>query len=214
MPSPSVAANTEGLGVLGGTFDPIHLGHLIIAERVREALQLSRVLFVPSARPPHKLGDPVTDAHHRLRMTDLAVAPNAHFAASRMELDRQGPSFTIETIRQLRAQGHDSIAFIMGADSLLDLPKWRQPDDILRECQVVAVARPGFDAAHVASALGPTRAAKVKLVEVPLIGISSTDIRERVATGRSIRYLVPEPVEEYIRGHSLYDREVGSENDE
>ena len=192
------------LGVLGGTFDPIHLGHLILGEQVREQLGLDRVLFVPSARPPHKLGDRIADAEHRLAMVELAVTSNPHFAVSRRELDRVGPSYTITTIKELRSQGHGQVYFVLGADAVLDLRSWREPDELLRACQVVAAARPGFDLSRISRALGAERASRVRVLDIPQIEISSTDLRQRVAAGRSLRYLVPDAVGDYIAEKGLY----------
>jgi nicotinate-nucleotide adenylyltransferase len=191
------------IGVLGGTFDPIHVGHLLLAERAREAFDLPTVMFIPSGRPPHKCDD-VTSAQQRWEMTCLATASNPQFSVSRRELDREGPSFTIITLRELAAEGYAPIYFLTGADTVLEMPTWRQPDDILNESRVVAAARPGADLSRLTQCLGPQRAAKVTVLHLEALDISSTEIRRRVAEGRSIKYLVPESVEAYILGNGLY----------
>jgi nicotinate-nucleotide adenylyltransferase len=192
------------LGVLGGTFDPIHLGHLVLAERAREAFSLPTILFIPSGRPPHKPCSEVSQAERRWEMACLATASNPHFAVSRRELDREGPSFTILTLRELAAEGYGPIYFITGADTVLEMPTWRQPDDILAESRVVAASRPGEDLGHLPERLGAQRAAKVTILPLEALDISSTGIRRRVAAGLSIKYLVPEAVEAYILGNGLY----------
>lgn len=192
------------IGVLGGTFDPIHMGHLVLAERAREAFCLPTVLFIPSGHPPHKPLRAISSAEQRWEMACLATASNPHFAVSRRELDREGPSFTILTLRELASEGYEPIYFITGADAVLEMPTWRQPDDILAECRVVAASRPGSDLRQLAQRLGPERAARITLLPLEALDISSTDIRRRVAQGRSIKYLVPEPVEAYILGNGLY----------
>ncbi len=198
------AAGAAPLGILGGTFDPIHYAHLLLAEHAREQLGLSRVVFIPSARPPHKLDSPVTEPGHRYEMARLATASNPYFEVSRREMDRHGPSYSITTIREIAAETGASVYFIVGADSVLDMVHWRQPDDILSEAHVATAGRPGFDMSRIPEALGPERAGKVQVFHAPLSNVSSTMIRERVAHGQSIRYMVPESVEQYIRQHDLY----------
>jgi len=194
----------RSVGVLGGTFDPIHNAHLLLAEQAREQFGLSRVLLLPSAHPPHKLNDGVTQAEHRYEMVVQAIADHPHFDVSRIELDRAGPSFTITTIRELKQAGLGEVYFITGADSILEMATWREPDSILAEAHVVAAPRPGFDIARAREALGPERLAKVRMFDCPLMDISSTEIRRRVATGRSIRYMAPDCVAEYVRRCHLY----------
>jgi nicotinate-nucleotide adenylyltransferase len=207
-PAPEGPAAVTGgrvrAGVLGGTFDPIHHAHLFIAEQAREQLGLEYTVFVPSCQPPHKLHDPLTSAEHRLAMTTLAVADNPAFRVSRLELDRPGPSYTIDTLRALRAGGLAEPHFILGADAVLEMGSWYQPAAILREFEVVAVAREGSDLGRLEEALGAELAARVRVLEVPLLEISATEIRRRVREGRSIRYLTPPAVVEYIARHGLY----------
>jgi nicotinate-nucleotide adenylyltransferase len=192
---------------MGGTFDPIHYAHLFIAEQAREQLGLEQILFIPSCHPPHKLHDPLTDAEHRFAMAVLAVADNPAFSASRLELDRPGPSYTLDTLRALRARGVAEPHFIAGADAVLEMGSWYQPEAILREFQVVAVAREGYDLGLLDEALGADLAARVRVLRVPLLDVSATDIRRRVRAGRSIRYLTPPSVAAYIAEHGLYQPE-------
>lgn len=200
----ATVAGAEPIAVLGGTFDPIHHGHLLIAEHAREALGVSRVLFIPSARPPHKLDEPVTPARDRLHMTLLGTAGNPRFHVSARELERAGPSYSITTIRELKAEGHAEVFFLIGADSALELHTWWEPEAILREATVAVVPRPGFDMRRVGETLGKDRAGRLLMLKAPCMDISSTEIRARVAAGQSITYLVPPAVEDYIMKRQLY----------
>ncbi len=188
------------IGIFGGTFDPVHIGHLVVAERVAEAEQLARVLFLPAGRPPHKQGRTFAPAADRLAMVERAVAGNPRFAVSAIELESDGPSFTIDTVRRLKAEGASHLALILGADSLVELGTWRRPEALLGECRVIVVERPGFD---LAGAL-PAFRQSAHMIDAPRLDISSSDIRARVRAGLSIRYLVPEAVREYIAEHGLY----------
>ncbi|QBS36949.1 nicotinate-nucleotide adenylyltransferase [Thermaerobacter sp. FW80] len=197
------------LGVLGGTFDPIHIGHLVAAEAARTHFGLDRVLFVPAGRPPHKDPAAVTEAEHRYRMTVLATAGNPHFYTTRLELDREGPSYTIDTLRQLSAMAgpRATVYFIAGADSVITLPSWRGGLSLLDVCRLIVVTRPGLPGAALQrflDALPAARRSRVHVLPIPEIGISSTELRERVAAGRSIRYLVPAAVEDYVYKYGLY----------
>ena len=200
--APSEASGA--LGYLGGTFDPVHYGHLLLAELAREQFGLHRVLLIPSARPPHKLTRMVSAPEHRLRMAELAIQGNPAFEVSRCEIDREGPSYTITTIRELRAATGRDIVFITGADSVLDMHLWREPRAILTEANVVTYPRPGCDLDRVQETLGPDLARRVLTVRGPMLSLSSTEIRARVSGGLTIRYMVPESVEEYITAHGLY----------
>ena len=197
------------LGILGGTFDPIHHGHLLIAEEAREALGLERVLLVPAAVPPHKPGQPVTDASHRLAMVELAIAGNHAFEASRVEIDRGGASYTVETLRGLRAHrdgGASDPWFILSAEAFAQFETWREPDEILRLCRLAVVPRAGFetpDAAWVGARF-PGREDRVRFLSGPLLPISGSVVRRRAAAGWSVRYLVPDAVARYIDEHRLY----------
>jgi nicotinate-nucleotide adenylyltransferase len=195
------------VGILGGTFDPIHYAHLAIAEQAREQLGLPEVLFVPAAQPVHKRAGQVAAAEHRARMIELAIADNAHFRLSRIELDRGGPSYTVETLRQLRAERPaDELVFIVSVEAARQLPAWREPLAIVDMARIAIVPRLGYAAIDRAW-LGEQfadRADRFELVDAPELGHSSSDIRRRVRAGLSIRYLVPPAVDEHIRRHALY----------
>jgi nicotinate-nucleotide adenylyltransferase len=193
------------LGLFGGTFDPIHLGHLILAEQCREACGLERVWFVVAGSPPHKPGGR-TAVEHRLEMARLAVAGHPAFEVSEIEASRPGPHYSIDTLRAVRSERPgDELFFLIGADSLTDLPTWRQPDQIARLATIVVVNRPGIDPVAPASLpdYGPD-AFPFRSVTVPPIGIASNDLRRRLAEGRSVRYMVPRAVEAYIDAQGLY----------
>lgn len=196
------------IGILGGTFDPIHYGHLVAAENVRHHFGLQRVFFVPAGHPPHKEGREVTAGDHRYMMAVLATVSNPHFFVSRLELDRPGPSYTIGTLRTFRHEypGAD-IHFVTGVDAILDLPTWEEPEALLNLARFVAVARPGyptgrFEAFH--RSLAPFLPDRVAYLEIPELAISSSDLRLRVREGRPITYLVPEAVASYIHKQGLY----------
>ncbi|MDG3002538.1 nicotinate-nucleotide adenylyltransferase [Paludisphaera mucosa] len=193
------------LGLFGGTFDPIHMGHLILAEQCREACGLDRVWFVVANEPPHKRGAKRSGVHHRLEMARLAIAGNAAFEVSDIEANRSGPSYSVDTLEQIRAERpEDELFFLIGGDSLVDLPTWREPDRIARLATIVVVNRPGSGAdAPPADSLGPD-ARTLEFVTIPPIGIASHDVRGRLRDGRSIRYMVPRSVEAYIDAHALY----------
>lgn len=194
------------LGLLGGTFDPIHIGHLVLAEAAAEELRLDLVLFVPAGNPPHKQGRAITAASHRLRMVELAVAGNPRFAVSTVDLSRSGPSYTADTLALIQGQYPNSrLFFITGADALLEMPTWHKPEEILSRCEVAGASRPGFDLKCLeTSALYHQYSSRIHLFSAPLLDISSTNLRQRVACGMSIRYLVPDGVYEYIHRHGLY----------
>lgn len=199
------------LGILGGTFDPVHHGHLSIAEEAREALGLERVLFVPAAQPPHKAGRVASSAADRLAMVELAIAGNPWFAASRMELDRPGPSYSVDTIAALaadaRAAGREpDLVFIMSGETLRELPDWRDPERILDLCRVAVVPRGGYETPDPAwiAARFPGREARIIVLPGPLLAVSGSVVRARAAAGRSIRYLVPDAVARHIVDHALY----------
>jgi nicotinate-nucleotide adenylyltransferase len=192
------------LGIMGGTFDPIHYGHLVAAAEARHVFELDRVTFVPSRQPPHKREAPAAGGEHRYAMTVAATCSNPRFDASRIELERAGPSYTLDTLRALRAVDPTAeLFFITGADAVRELRTWRQPEQLVELCRFVAVTRPGYDLDGLERDLGALARA-VSAIEAPGVDISSTQIRERVAQGRSIKYLTPEPVEVYIAKHGLY----------
>jgi nicotinate-nucleotide adenylyltransferase len=190
------------LGIFGGTFDPIHLGHLILAECCREQCALDRVWFVPAGSPPHK---PIgrTAVEHRLEMLRIAVAGHSAFEVSEIEALGTGPSYSFETLEQIHnARPGDELFFLIGADSLVDLPSWRRPERIFELATLVVVNRPGVGAPAVFP-LGSEERTIVQVV-IPQIGIASHDVRRRIAEGRTIRYQVPRGVETYIHANGLY----------
>jgi nicotinate-nucleotide adenylyltransferase len=195
------------LGVFGGSFDPVHLGHLVLAESAREALGLEQVLFIPARISPLKSQQPSAAPRERLEMLRLAVAGHAQFKVSDLELQRQGPSYTVDTLRQLAQdrQG-DELVLLIGADSLTDLPAWSEPQEILRLARVAAVNRGRTPPVLPPDLLrlAPGAHERIQLVSMPAIDISATDLRQRVATGRSIRFLTPRAVELFIQQHRLY----------
>jgi nicotinate-nucleotide adenylyltransferase len=195
------------IGVMGGTFDPIHLGHLAIGEEAREALSLDVVLFVPAGQPPHKPAGSVTSVEHRLAMVELAIAGNPAFELSRIEVERPGPSYTVDTVEAL-ADDADDLVLILSAETLGELPSWHEPERLVAAARMAVVPREGYpapDPAWLAEAF-PGRDVRVDYLEGPRLGLSSTAIRARVAAGRSIRYLVPDMVGAYIADKQLYRR--------
>jgi nicotinate-nucleotide adenylyltransferase len=193
------------LGLFGGTFDPIHLGHLILAEQCREACGLDRVWFVVAGSPPHKRSDR-TSVAHRLEMVRIAIAGHPSFEVSDIEAKRPGPHYSVETIEAVgRERPGDDLFFLIGADSLADLSSWREPERIARLATIVVVNRPGFDQVDLAGLpdFGPG-SRRLQAVTIPSIGIASNDLRFRLAGGRSIRYMVPRGVEAYIETQGLY----------
>lgn len=194
-------------GILGGTFDPIHYGHLVLAEKAREAFQLDKVIVVPAAIPPHKIGEVATEAQHRLKMVELAIQESPWFEVSTVELDREGLSYSIDTIRELKKSFGDEAALIMGFDSLLELYTWKNYRSILDETNIITAFRPGYpiltDDQNWPSFLEPYRH-KILILEAPLLDISSTWIRVELMFGRSVKYLVPDPVIDYIITNGLY----------
>jgi nicotinate-nucleotide adenylyltransferase len=198
------------LGIVGGTFDPVHYGHLVSAEEARVQFALDQVLFVPNRYPPHKTLAEVTAPEHRYSMTLMATVTNRYFGVSRIEIDRPGPSYTIDTLLALR-QDHaaQDLFYITGADAILQVVRgeWERSADLLTLCQFIAASRPGFQlqADELARRNVTGRILEnVHVMEIPALAISSTDIRARVAAGRPIKYLLPDAVETYIIKHGLY----------
>jgi nicotinate-nucleotide adenylyltransferase len=196
------------IGVLGGTFDPVHLGHLFIAEEARVTLDLSEILLVPAGQPLLKPAHPITPAEHRLQMLRLAIADIPHFTVLTIEIERNGPSYSVDTIAELRGQygSGAEIFFILGWDSLAQLAEWREPSRIIKMCYLVAVPRPGCQRPNlkVLETAAPGISQRVVFLEKPQIDISASAIRELVARGKPINHLVPEPVAEYIIKRKLY----------
>jgi nicotinate-nucleotide adenylyltransferase len=213
----SVRMGPMRIGILGGTFDPVHVGHLIIAETVRDEMRLDKVLFIPAATPPHKQNRPVTDAAHRLEMIRLAVEGNAAFEASDVEIKRGGVSYSIETIEGLRAQAGDAAGFffIVGADTVPELATWKDIDHLVHLCTFVVVARPGFRIENLLGekiGLAPDVRQRIlrHFIDAVRVDISSTELRARLAEGKSVRYRLPAAVEGYIRAKGLYGTKKGT----
>jgi nicotinate-nucleotide adenylyltransferase len=200
-------ASPARLGILGGTFDPVHHGHLVAAQEAWHQLALDRVIFVPASVPPHKPNQAISAAHHRLRMLELAIEGHSQLALSRVDLDRPGPCYTTDMLRLLRAQWGDGpvFFFIEGADSLADIAGWHQPREILDACELAVVRRPGvvLDLPSLERSL-PGLTARLHWVQMPWLDISSSDLRARVCDGRPISFLVPPAVEKYVQRHRLY----------
>jgi len=197
------------IGLMGGTFDPIHVGHLVTAEEARQQFDLDYVVFVPTGIPPHKDEQSISLPEHRFLMTSLAVMSNPSFFVSRLEIDKEGPAYTIDTVRHFACgkEPGPEIFFITGADAILEIFTWKDYEDLLRLCTFIAVSRPGYSLDHFYESLErscPEMKHKVHLLEIPALAVSSTFIRERVALSKTIKYLTPEPVEQYIRKHGLY----------
>lgn len=202
---------SQGIALFGGTFDPIHHGHLIVARAVAEQLDCERVVFVPAPNPPHKMGSDLSDAAHRLEMAKLAIAGEPRFEVSDIELRRSGPSYTILTVQAYRQTiGPDvPLAWIVGGDSLSELHTWYRVGELVDLCRIVTAVRPGYetpDLSVLRQRLGDGQIARLvgDILTTPRIDISSTDIRRRIREGRSVRYLLPEPVIEYLNTHKLY----------
>ena len=198
------------IGIFGGTFDPVHLGHLLLAESAREQRGLDEVWFVPAAEPPHKRNCRRTEARHRVEMLKLAVGGHEAFRVCELEIERGGVSFTVETLEQIgRSHPEATLFLLVGADTLADLPNWREPARVCELALPTAVGRPGSpppDVAVLGALVTAARLAEIEAaaVEMPLVGISATDLRSRAASGRSLRYRTPRAVERYIETHGLY----------
>lgn len=206
-------------GILGGTFDPPHLGHLVLAQEALIRLALDRVWFIPTGAPPHKPDRRVSSHDDRRAMVERAIAGDARFAMSAIELERDGPSYSVDTVRQLRREWGENVVmcFIMGWDMLTYLPQWRQPEQVVATVdRIAATQRPGFAAdpgeiRQIERSL-PGLAEKLTILAAPQVDVSSTEIRQRVASGVPIRYLVSDSVRSYIEEHGLYRSDNPSES--
>jgi nicotinate-nucleotide adenylyltransferase len=201
------------VGVLGGTFDPIHIAHLAIAEEARETLGLAKVLFIPAAMPPHKVDRPVSDPEHRMAMVELAIADNPAFEASRIELGRTGPSYTVDTLQALASDGVD-LVLILSVEAFRDLRAWHLPERILELARLAVAPRDGFPDAN-RSFLAehfPGFEDRATFLGGPRLRLSASELRERAANGRSLRYLVPDAVAAYIGDHALYSDPIWRKN--
>jgi nicotinate-nucleotide adenylyltransferase len=196
------------IGVLGGTFDPVHNGHLILADVAGEQLNLTEILFIPAGQPWLKTERIITPAQHRLQMLRLALDDSPQFRISEMEIERPGPTYTIDTINALKKSlnADDELFFILGQDNLMQIPQWHDASDLIKLCYLAAAPRPGVKKPDL-KALEveiPGIKLRVMLMKEPKVDINATDIRERVAKGLSVRHLVPEPVNRYIKEQKLY----------
>ena len=201
------------IGILGGTFDPIHVAHLAIAEEAREALGLAKVVFIPAAMPPHKVDRPVSEPRHRLAMVELAIADNPAFEASRVEMDRTGPSYTADTLERLAVDGSD-LVLILSAEAYRELRTWHEPQRILELARLAVVPRDGFpDAsrAYLAEHF-PGFEDRATFLTGPRLRLSASELRDRASNGRSLRYLVPDAVAAYIGDHALYSDPLWRKN--
>ncbi len=198
------------IGILGGTFDPPHIGHLVLGEYAAEALDLKQVLFVPAADPPHKIAVHKSPVAHRLAMLQIALADNPRFAISRVDIDRPGPHYSLDTVKIIQqAHADTELYFVMGGDSLRDLPTWHRPEQLIEHCRLAVMERPGTDA-HPAmhDPILPGLAERVVMVNAPMLQIASSSIVPRLQQGRSVRYLVPDGVLAYIHEQGLYRKSI------
>lgn len=193
------------LGIMGGTFDPIHYGHLFVAEEARAIFGLEKVLFVPNGNPPHKKDYAITSARHRFAMTQIATAENPFFQCSSIEQERDGPSYTYETLALLRKEysGHE-LYYITGVDAVSDILSWKRHEEVIGNAKFIAATRPGFDPEALKQRLPEAYMNRIYLLRTTAIGTSSTDIRERVRTNLPVRYLTSDGVLDYIRRQNLY----------
>jgi len=200
------------LGIFGGTFDPVHFGHLVLAEQCLEQCRLDQVWFVPAGVPPHKLAQTIAPGKARAEMLDLAVAGHDRFRVDRREVNRSGPCYTVETLAELHSEDPSrELFFLLGADSLVEFSTWREPGQIVKLAQLAVVNRGGGtppDLDMLGRSIGPLAESRIRIVTIPGIDISSSDIRRRVRESKSIRYMTPRAVECYIQTHKLYE-EVG-----
>ncbi|WP_313524729.1 nicotinate-nucleotide adenylyltransferase [Anaerotignum sp.] len=202
--------NCKSIAIMGGTFDPIHNGHLVTAEAVRHRFNVDKVVFIPTGRPAHKTQEQVTHNEHRYLMTVLATMRNENFEVSRIEIDRPGVTYTIDTIEMLKkmCQPDVRLYFITGADAIHQIMHWKEPERLLSLCDFVAVTRPGYDRASLFGDIREIRekfASRIHFMEVPALAISSSDIRDRAKRGAPIKYLLPQAVEDYIHKFCLYE---------
>lgn len=197
---------TQRVGIFGGTFDPPHIGHLILADHAIETLDLDELLFVPAADPPHKKNQTRLPIEHRLAMLQIILIEDNRFTLSRVDIDRPGPHFAVETVSIIQEQYPGAeVYFVMGADSLRDLPKWDRPQQLIQLCKLAVIPRPNIRVSpDMHEAVIPGLAQRVVMLDEPLIQISSTGVVEKLNQGRSVRYLVPDPVRSYIEQHNLY----------
>ena len=194
------------LGVMGGTFDPIHHGHLLTAEEALQQFELAEVVFLPTGQPWMKADRVVSAPEDRYLMVVIATASNPRFSVSRLEIERDGPTYTVDTLKELQAERGDvELYFVTGADAMLEILEWKDPDEVLAQAHFIAATRPGYDLARFQERAQSSHP-NISVMDIPALAISSTDIRRRVEEGEPIRYLVPEGVQTYIEKASLYRR--------
>lgn len=197
------------IGIMGGTFDPIHFGHLVIANEVLDKYNMDKIIFIPAGNPPHKKVARAT-SWHRYLMTNIATLSNEKFVVSDIEIKTSGKSYTINTVRQLLIEYENTeFYFITGIDAIIDLPNWYETEMLLKLCKFIAVSRPGYSTSEIEEKLSKIKNkydGQIELLQVPMLQISSTNIRERIKIGRSVKYLLPETVEDYIVKNNLYMR--------
>ncbi|WP_427339004.1 nicotinate-nucleotide adenylyltransferase [Caloranaerobacter sp. DY30410] len=201
--------NLKRIGIMGGTFDPIHIGHLVIAEEIRNEFKLDKIIFIPAGNPPHKDNKKITSARHRYIMTLLATISNPHFEVSTIEIEKKETTYTIDTIKTLRKACNNNVElyFITGADSILELHTWKNIGELLKLCNFIAATRPGFEIAKLERKIQEINneyGANIYPTIVTALQISSTEIRTRIKEGRTVKYLLPEMVEKYIYKNNLY----------
>jgi nicotinate-nucleotide adenylyltransferase len=194
------------IGVLGGTFDPPHYGHLILADFATDWLQLDKLMFVPAGDPPHKHGAVRASAAHRLAMLECAIADEPRYTISHVDLERPGPHYTVDMVRILQTEEPQAEwYFVMGGDALRDLPTWSRPDELIQLCKLAVMQRPNLHVhGHMHDAVLPGLAERVVFIDAPLIGIAARDVARWIAEGRSVRYLMPPAVHLYVQEHGLY----------
>ncbi len=205
-----MTVTAKRIGISGGTFDPIHLGHLIIAQEIKETMNLDKIIFIPSGSPPHKRHYRITEAVHRYNMVKMAISTNDSFEVSDIEISRTGYSYTYDTLNAIKSglSEKDKLFFITGADVIYQMHTWKNIAEVFRLCEFVAVLRPEYEEKEMqneADVLRNKYDAVVHIKKAPLIGISSTDIRKRIKEGKSVKYLVLENVESYIKDNDLYE---------
>lgn len=210
--TPSAKPKKNKVGIMGGSFDPIHYGHLVLAEEVRQHFNLDRVIFIPVGRAPHKSVYQMADAETRCRMVSLAIADNPYFELSRLEIDSKETSYTVHTLRKMKEHYGESaeLYFITGADTVLDLENWYEAAEVLKLCTFVGATRPGIVSEALvqkAEYLRKTYGAQIELIAIPGLAISSTEIRERLQKGVTVKYLLPDAVERFILQEAVYEKD-------
>ena len=197
------------IGIMGGTFDPVHMGHLVVANEVLNIYSLDEIIFIPAGNPPHKRGT-IASSRDRYLMTEMATLSNGKFKVSDIEVKKEEKSYTLKTIQELKKIYPDAeFYFITGTDAVIELPSWHQPEELLKMCRFVAVSRPGISMGEVRekiSEINNMYNSNIELFQAPMLQISSTDIRQRFKMGKSAKYLLPESVEQYIIKNNLYGR--------